>query len=174
MGISDIEKQVSEDYDDDGELNVEHYPIPRGLERAWDALHENEALAKGLNATIATGTTYGGDKSPGPGLGVNYVIATPLKKKPKRKQETEDEEDDPVGVKRALKTPKESASQTLKTDKETYTGFRGISVPHKYEIREPVKARDISGESERNREHVEKEVIRRQTPGNYVDIKRNK
>lgn len=172
MPSSEIEKQISEDYDDEGNLNVEHYPIPKGLERAWDVLHENESLAKALNATIATAMTPGKDKSPGPGLGINYVIDTPLKKKPKRKQETEDE-DDPTGVKHALKTPKEPALRTIKTDKETYTGFRGVSSPRSYTMNEPITRQAIDG-VERNREHVDNEVKRRQSPGNRVDIKRNK
>jgi len=171
MGMTDLEKQVSEDYDDDGELNVEHYPIPKGLERAWDVLHENEALAKGLNATIATAGTYGGDKSPGPGLGVNYAIDTPTKKKPKRKQKTEDE-DDPTGVKRAIKTPKTRPERVITTEKDTYTGFRGVGSTHKYVIPETVHREGLADEISRNREGVEKEIKRRQSPGNRVDIKR--
>ena len=170
MAISDLEKQISEDYDDDGELNVEHYPIPKGLERAWDALHENEALAKSLNAAIATGYMTGGDKSPGPGLGANYAIATPLKKKPKRKQV--EDEDDPTGVKRALKKPKARPERVITTEKDTYTGFRGVSSVHKYVIPEPVRREGLANEIERNREHTEKEIKRRQSPGNRVNIKR--
>jgi hypothetical protein len=170
MKLTEDEKLLSEDYDDDGELDVESYPIPKGLERAWDVLHENEALAKSLNAAIATGYTTGGDKSPGPGLGANYAIDTPLKKKPKRKQV--EDEDDPTGVKRALKKPKARPERVITTDKDSYIGFRGVNAVHKYVIPEPVRREGLANEIERNREHTEKEIKRRQSPGNRVDIKR--
>jgi len=31
-----IDKEMSDDYDDAGELDVEYYPIPEGLKEAWD------------------------------------------------------------------------------------------------------------------------------------------
>lgn len=31
LGQTKINKDLCEDYDDDGELEVEHYPIPEGL-----------------------------------------------------------------------------------------------------------------------------------------------
>ena len=39
----EIDKEMSEDYDDEGELEVEHYPIPSGLQQAWaEVVKENE------------------------------------------------------------------------------------------------------------------------------------
>jgi len=127
-------------------------------------------LTKGLNATIATAGTYSGDKSPGPGLGVNYAIKTPSKKKPKRKQIKD--EDDPTGMKRALKNPNPRATQTVTIDKATYTGFRGVNTVHKYVLPEQARRDGIADEISRNRGHLEREIERHQTPGNRVNIKR--
>lgn len=164
-----FDTMLSEDYDDDGELNVEHYPIPKGLQRAWDALSSNEELEKGLNSTVATALTYSGDKSPGPGLGVNHYIKTPMKK-PKRKQMKD--EDDPVGVKRAIKEPRLRSEQVIRTEKETYTGLAGIQQDHDYVIPEGLHSPVSSEEVEENRKQTEKKFGKKKTNGNRVDIKR--
>lgn len=39
MAIKENEiKELSEDYDDDNEVDVEWYPIPKGLKEAWDEI----------------------------------------------------------------------------------------------------------------------------------------
>lgn len=35
MESLEIDKEMSEDYNDDKDLDVEHYPIPTGLREAW-------------------------------------------------------------------------------------------------------------------------------------------
>jgi hypothetical protein len=35
------------DYDDEGNVDVEHYPIPPGLQEAWDELHAEDAPKAG-------------------------------------------------------------------------------------------------------------------------------
>lgn len=45
MGMSkEIDKEMSEDYDDEGELDVEHYPIPDGLKEAWEEVVKEKSV----------------------------------------------------------------------------------------------------------------------------------
>lgn len=168
--MKEIDKTLSLDFDDDNELDVEYYQLPKGLQAAWDALHDRE-LAKSLNPTIANDIATVGDKSPGPGLGINYVIRTPNKKMAKRKQKDKNEED-PTNVKQALKAPPIEDRNPLKTTKETYEGYRGISIPNPIRVQSPTTERG-SSDVERTREHVDGEVKRRQGTRNVIPIEKS-
>lgn len=37
-----IDKEMSLDFDDEDELDVEYYPIPKGLESVWDEIVKEE------------------------------------------------------------------------------------------------------------------------------------
>jgi hypothetical protein len=42
----EFNKEMNEDIDDDGELDVEWYPIPEGLKEAWNEIILEEGGAK--------------------------------------------------------------------------------------------------------------------------------
>jgi hypothetical protein len=75
--MTKIDKDLCEDYDDDGELDVEFYPVPAGLIDSMDEM----AMHKSLSQEIGSASGQAGNRAPGPGLGVNFVIFPPKKKK---------------------------------------------------------------------------------------------
>jgi hypothetical protein len=126
-------------------------------------------LEKALAPEIGASTSPAGNRAPGPGAGVNYVIPLPVKPKPKSIKKTGYSPD----VEELLRDKASFLGEPLKVDKEIYEMLERLLKVQPYEVGEHAQEMHEQGRDSKkaNRDWLEREARHnRPAKGNKADV----